>query len=257
MALHGFMRRFSFDPSKAGWLGVEREAFIQTTDGALVPEASRVLSALRAHDPNRFGFELSACQIESRTRPCCVDELLDELRANDDALNVALSSLGLMANHHEVGPVDMPLDVFPDPTGRYQRIVEQMSPEVRMAACRIIGTHVHVGMPDHETALRVYNDVVQHVPRLCDLGDGSGGERLAIYRTVNPDCMPRPYGSWSEFHGVALAEGFADDPRNCWTLVRVSKHGTLEFRMFGTTQYVEMVYEWARECHRVCMEVME
>jgi hypothetical protein len=276
-----FMDLFKFDPTKAFFVGVEREAFIINRNGIITPQAKIVLShagygeygpweqLLEWHKDERFGYELSACQIESRIGPCQVTELRDSLEHVEECLKIYLyrasydrdmsgrtihHDLGLL--YTEVGPENMPLDVYPDPSGRYQEIVKTMPRHILLAACRVIGTHIHIGMPDHETALNVYNHVIKKCDWLCARGNGSFGERLDIYRVVAPDCDPQPYADWTDFYRVALAKGFDQDPRKCWTLIRISKHGTIEFRMFGATASLERIVSWARLCHTICEEAL-
>jgi gamma-glutamyl:cysteine ligase YbdK (ATP-grasp superfamily) len=258
MTFNDFKNRFSYDPSKAGWVGIERERFLVDGSGRIVPAALQVMQSFFLDLSRRdcFGFELSACQLESRTPPVRLWELKTELQAIDRAIERVLNPLGLGELHSEVGPSDMPLDIYPDPTGRYQKLTKDMPVEVLRAACRVIGTHVHVGMRDHEEALRVYNHAIRHLRDLCEAGNGSFGERLAIYRQVAPDFDPRPYDSWRHYHATALDKGFADDPRKCWTLIRISVHGTIEFRMFGATGSLDRVVGWAERCHALCAEVM-
>lgn len=257
MSVQEFKDLFRFDPDKAFLTGVERERFI-TCDGAVVPRAAHVLSALSAVQaaPEEFGYELSACQVESRTTPLKLEALAGELHRIDATLARVLRFLNLGELHSEVGPADMPLDIYPDPTGRYQVITKNMPVEVLRAACRVIGTHVHIGMRNHQMALRVYNYVIRHYGELCELGNGSFGERLAIYRQMAPDFEPKPYESWRHYHAVALEKGFAKDPRQCWTLVRISVHGTIEFRMFGATDSVDRIVGWASRCHALCQEAL-
>lgn len=247
-----FMKLFKFDPTKVLFVGVEREAFLVDDNGVIKPKAFDVVSLVR-NDP-RFGYELSACQIESRIGPCRLPQLGNELKEVEDIL------LGYLANLHtsyvEVGPENMPLDVYPDPSGRYREIVKTMPLHVLLAACRVIGTHVHIGMPDHETALKVYNRVIKKYDWLCSRGNGSFGERLDIYRVVAPDCDPKPYADWADFYRVAVEKGFDKNPRNCWTLIRISRHGTIEFRMFGATSSLERIVSWASLCHDLCKEAM-
>lgn len=257
--LKSFQERFAFRPTGAFLVGVERECFIVGKDGSIVPQAQRVLSCLKdvqKLDGAEFGYELSASQIESRVGPCSLNELHGRLSDRDMQLKVALGHCGLSYLHTEVGPEDMPLDVYPDPTGRYQRITKSMPREILSAACRVIGTHVHIGMSDHATALRVYNQVTQYCTELCEAGDGSFGERLTIYKKMAPDFEPRTYASWDEYHQTALAKGFAEDPRKCWTLIRISVHGTIEFRMFGTTDSLGRIVEWAQRCHSLCFSAV-
>lgn len=256
MTLASFMKKFVYVPERAGYIGIEREAFIADCRGQIIAAAPRVLAPL-AGGNEEFGYELSACQIETRIGPVVIDAVSDALTENDAHLNGLLGAHGLTPLHAEVGPEDMPLDVYPDPTGRYAALTRDMPRDVLLSACRVIGTHIHVGMPSHGIALLVYNHIVTHTPRLCGMGDGSEGARLAIYRQMAPESDPMPYASWRAFYAAAQAQGFAEDPRKCWTFVRISVHGTLEFRMFGATDSLLKIESWTRECHGLCMDALE
>lgn len=269
MTIEKFRSLFSYDQGRAGAVGVEREILITNPAGEVVPMAHKVLTGLErgiyedawngpiVHlEKGAFGYELSACQIETRVGPCALEELNGLLQRRDRELSAAFRHYGLRALHSEVGPADMPLDVYPDPSGRYQQITKNMPREILLAACRVIGTHVHIGMPDHDTALRVYNHVIRHLAELCEMGNGSFGERLAIYKQMAPDYEPKPYASWEEYYQTALAKGFAEDPRKCWTLIRISVHGTIEFRMFGATDSLDRIVGWATRCHQLCRGAM-
>jgi gamma-glutamyl:cysteine ligase YbdK (ATP-grasp superfamily) len=250
--MKAFRQLFNFDQSKVMFVGVEREFFTTDNQGNIVPKAKLVLENANGS----FGYELSACQVESRIGPCRLECLMANLIKADESLTEYFRLAGVNCGTYEVAPVDMPLDVYLDPSGRYQEIVKRMPREILLAACRVIGTHIHIGMPDHETALRVYNRVIEKCNMLCALGDGSLGERLDIYRTVAPDCRPGLYESWKEFHDYARAKGFDQDLRKCWTLIRISKHGTIEFRMFGATSSLEKIVSWAKLCHDLCQKAM-
>ena len=253
MNLNSFMDKFNFREEGKLFVGVERECHLVNESGLIVPMADHILKTM---NDKHFGYELSACQLESRTDPDRLPYLKDALLNNDKIMCATLEVLSLGSSHKEVAPFDMPLDVYPDPTGRYQQIVKNMPVEILRAACRVIGTHVHIGMPDHETALRVYNEVICHTDELVSLGDGSNGERLEIYRIMAPDATPPTYASWNDFYSVACAKGFDQDPRKCWTLIRISVHGTIEFRMFGTTEDLDTVVEWAARCFDLCGNAM-
>lgn len=268
-----FESQFEFDSERALFVGVEREFFITNREGIIVPKAQCVLDkagfgVLHCFGPDhecwepdeRFGYELSACQIESRTEPSEITgikkELLNVQKDLKRYLGQARGGRNLRLSCIEVAPETMPLDVYPDPSGRYQKIVKKMPREILLAACRIIGTHVHVGMPDHESALRVYNAVIKDTDRLCKLGDKSNGWRLEIYKTVAPDCLPRRYIDWQDFYAKAVERGFVSDPRKCWTLIRISKHGTIEFRMFGATEDIDEIVSWVEDCHSICKNAL-
>lgn len=250
MDIGSFTRQFKFNPEKAGLVGVERETFLASGDGRIAPLAMQVLPLLS--NPTRFGYELSACQLEDRTPPTPFGNLLGELTYNDSRIEEVLRPLDLSRVFYEVGPEDMPLDIFPDPTGRYATIAQSLSMEILLAACRVIGTHVHVGMPNPQTAVRVYNGVLPHRSTLSFLGDGSHGERLRLYAMMAGTPPPRSYRDWADFHQEAQRRGFESDPRKNWDIIRISVHGTIEFRMFGTTNDRKKVVGWAERCLRLC-----
>lgn len=256
MGIDEFMKRFNFCKEKKLFVGVERECHLIDENGAIVPMAAKVLENIK---DDHFGYELSACQLESRTNPVKLKNLKDALIQNERVARSVLDALSLGCSHKEVAPFDMPIDVYPDPTGRYQQIVKNMPVEILRAACRVIGTHIHIGMPDHETALKVYNRILYcgYVRELVSLGDGSNGERLKIYRVMAPDANPNIYESWDNFYSVACAKGFDQDPRKCWSLIRISVHGTIEFRMFGTTDDIDTIVGWAARCRDICKNAFQ
>lgn len=247
-----FTERFKFNPENHGLIGVERECFL-TRHGEIAPIAAQVLAVLT--DRKRFGFELSACQLEDRIGPSKLDNILEELYLNEHVIKQAEANLDFGRLFTEVASKDMPLDIYPDPTGRYQEISRNLPREILLAACRVIGTHVHIGMKDKETALRIYNMVKNNLDELCDMGDQSGGERLRIYKEMAPDFNPPHYNSWSNYFDEAVKKKFVHDPRKCWHLIRISVHGTIEFRMFGATTDLDKIFCWAKKCHDLCMSV--
>ncbi len=253
VSFENFTKLFNFCPKKAGNVGVERERFLALCSGVLVPRAAQVLADL---DSAAFGHELSACQVESRVGPTTLENLARHLVAQDDVLGAVLARHRLIALATEVGPYTMPLDVYPDPTGRYQEITRDMPRHILRAACRIAGTHVHIGMPNYKTALAVYNHVCKFCDELSSLGDGSSGERLLLYKQMVPYYKPTPYRSWEAYYETACRQGFVEDPRKCWTLIRISKHGTIEFRMFGATNSTTRICSWAQRCHELCQEAL-
>lgn len=251
MVVHStFASQYAFTPELALHVGVERESFL-VQDDEIVPAAAEAL--LKLPQP-RFGYELSACQLEDRVGPCQLAQLADELSHNDKLASEALNSLGLARLFLEVAPDTMPLNHFP--AERYDKIVEVISRERLLAACQVTGTHIHIGMPDHETALRVYNKVIAHTDELCRIGDHSGGRRLQIYRIMATDCQPIAWDGWDHFESYATEHGFVNDPRSCWHLIRLSLHGTIEFRVFGSPVSNDEVVCWAKRCHSLCKEAL-
>lgn len=250
--LKSFMDQYKFDPKRNMFIGVERECHLLDPNGKIVPIAPKVLKELSSRN-GQFAFELSACQLEWRVGPCKdILAVEEELEKSEATLRCAEKRLNFRRSFIEVAPHDMPLDVYPDPSGRYQEITRNMSEEVLRAACQVIATHVHIGMPDYKTALRKYNQAVPLWSQLCKMGDHSNGERMKIYSIMAPHYEPPLYESWQDFYEKAKREDFVNDPRSCWTLIRLSKHGTIEFRMFGATKDIGEIIQWTEFCLSIC-----
>lgn len=253
MTADEFRAMFKFNPEYAGKVGIERECFLTDSEGSIRPLAPLALASMNGSSSN-FGYELSACQLEDRIGPCDVDQARTELQKNDQSIKKMMRTTGFGILRTEVAPESMPLDVYPDPKGRYQRITQNMPLEILRAACRVAGTHIHVGMPDAETALQVYNKVIPQLPQLIKLGDSSNGERLRIYKVMAPNFQPVPYESWKEFHSYAAEHKYDSDPRSLYHFIRISVHGTIEFRVFGAHPSSEVVAVWAKVCHNLCTQ---
>ena len=253
-----FFAQFKFDPARTGLVGVEREQFTADYARNIVPASGRYLEAITALDGRvdkdrlQFGYELSACQLESKIGPSEIADLRRWLNVSEAILRSIDGQLRLTRIHAELAPENMPLDIYPDPTGRYQRITADMPKMVLTAACRVAATHIHIGMPNLETAISSYNKVISHTDELIRMGDHSSGKRMDLYRVMAPRYRPETIHSPRELFERSVAHGFVSDPRQCWTVIRISVHGTVEFRMFGATDSAERIVEWAGYCRKLC-----
>jgi len=238
--LSRFLSWFKFRIPMDGYVGVEREHFLLSKDGRFMPSSRSFLSVI--NNP-RWTYELSACQVESRTRPRRdLPAIQLELLENANSGAKAAESLGLHLVNQEVGNADMSLEVYPDP--RYLKIVPALSREKLEAACRVTGTHLHLGVKNMAQALAVYNSLIGYVEEFCSIGDHSRGERLRLYKTMAINWQPPRYRDAKDLFETARVQGFAQNPRNCWHLMRISIHGTVELRMFGVTDYVDEIFYW-------------
>jgi gamma-glutamyl:cysteine ligase YbdK (ATP-grasp superfamily) len=248
-----FMSQFSFDSSKAGLVGIERESLIRNpATGAVVPTSPLIVKMIHDEHPHlteRIGYELSACQIEERTSPIHFTEVSAHLDETEQVVRETLARFGLEPQYEGIGPADMPLDVYPDE--RYQQIARTRPRPLLVAACRIIGVHVHIGMRDAERALAAYNFARENLHSIRAAADTTGGERMALYRMMVPDPEPVPFKDWHEHYRHAIRCGYADNPRNNWMLVRISRYGTLEFRL-GDGMSTRAIDSLARECRALC-----
>lgn len=255
--LEEFLQKFKFSRKRAGFVGVEREQFtIDPTTHNIIPASQRYLEYLHGRNDGsdliNFGYELSACQLETKIGPCALSDLGTLLYEAERYLERVDEVLGVTRTNLEVAPPHMPLDIYPDPTGRYQVITQHMPQDILSAACRVAATHIHVGMPDLDTAIVVYNRVIAKISKFIVLAGPSNALRVELYRLMAKRYMPEPILSKEDFFAQAQTHGFDKDPRSCWSFIRISVHGTLEFRMFGATEELSQICDWAQSCHDAC-----
>ncbi|MBU1180006.1 hypothetical protein KJ885_03610 [Patescibacteria group bacterium] len=240
--LKKFLQLFRFNSGLAGYIGIERERFLRSKEGLLVPASSKFLDMI--NDP-LWTYELSACQVEDRTNPeKSLAKILKALRHNDRRARQIAGRLGFKLCNKEIAEENMPLDIFPDE--RYLKIASRLPKEILMAACRVIGIHIHIGMKDIEHAICAHNILREHLAELCAIGDHSSGERLELYKKMAPNWRPPHYKNPERLLQTAKAQGFRDNPRNCWHLIRISIHGTVELRMFGSSVSNEGIISWIK-----------
>ncbi len=232
-------------------LGVEEELLLvdAAPPHALANVAAEVLAALELPD-GRAGHEAYAAEVELRT-PVCQDvgeavAALRETRAAVLATGHGLAGGGL---HPEGAWGDAQLVDLP----RYQRVEDDMRGLIRRTPeCAL---HVHVGMPDRETAVRVFNRLRQWLPLLQALAGNSpfwfGGDsglasaRWAIVRAYPGRGVPRALRDWSHWEetmeAARHAGGFADYTHVWWDVRLHPKHGTVEVRELDAQAPLEHV----------------
>jgi len=222
-------------------VGLEEELFLvdPARGHALAPVAQDVLS--RMHVPaGAAGHEAFAAELELRSPPCAtVAEARAALAATRAAARAAGACL-LGAGVHPAPAFGEGTDLVPLP--RYARVEDDMRGLIqRTPECAL---HVHVGMPDRETALRVYNGMRRHLPLLEALSanspwwfgrdSGLASARYAVVQAYPGRGVPRAFGSWDEYETVcaaAVRAGGADDYTHLWWDVRPHPRlGTVEVR---------------------------
>ena len=253
---NSLLSRIPYRPELRGHVGVEREFFLlEPSDGAQPRFAARSPDFLAAINDAAWTYELSACQAEHRTEPFAdLADIRDALASGLARGQRAAESVGLRLSAVEVAPADMPLTVYPH-DARYASIAASIPAHVLAAACRVAGTHFHVGCASAEEALAVHNALVPHLTALADLGDHSNGERLRLYKAMATNWQPPVYASAEHFETVAAEQGFAENLRNCWHLIRVSRHGTVELRLFGMTADPNETISWIQAVRDILRSV--
>jgi carboxylate-amine ligase len=165
-------------------VGVEEEfLLVDPHSGAPVPKNSEVaeLAAARGVD---LQLELTSCQVETATGVLnSRDEILREITRLRTTVAQAAEDCGarlLAVALPPTVPQEFPITDKP----RYRKIAERFGMIAREQG--ISGCHVHVAVPDRETAVHVCNRLRPWLPKLLAISANS-----AIYRNTDTG-----YASW-------------------------------------------------------------
>jgi glutamate---cysteine ligase / carboxylate-amine ligase len=233
MIEHAFGRGAAFS------VGVEEELLlVEPPDYALAHSSSALLERLQL-DERVARHDLYEAQIELSSRPS--ENAADAVRQLSE-LREAVRSAGATVIGSGIHPASRFGDVRLVDAERYAREAERLRGLVaRTPDCAL---HVHVGMPDPETAIKVCNGLRNWMPMLEALsanspfwhGSDSGfGSARRILRRGFPrvDIPPafHDYAHYEEVVETVLEAGELDDYTFIWWEVRLQpKFGTVEVR---------------------------
>jgi len=149
-------------------LGVEEELFlVEPATGVQLNAGPRVSQEIAQPEVGHVAGEVHACQIEAITGVCSnVGEAMGQLsELRERVLATGVGLLGA-ATHPTADEGDGEIS----DADRYQLIGDLLGDAL---ATPVAAVHVHVGMPDPETAIRVFNGLRRHVPLLEALAANS------------------------------------------------------------------------------------
>jgi carboxylate-amine ligase len=152
-------------------------------------------------------------------------------------------------------------DVVHVPMERYERIYEEMRGLVLRTPTAAL--HVHVGMPDPDTAIAVFNRLRAHLPLLQALaahspfwhGQDSGlaSSRALTFRAFPRSTIPPPFAdfeAYAELVRWAVETGDIPDYTYLWWDIRPSPNlGTVEVRAMDAQSRLETVAGLAALIH--------
>ncbi len=191
--------------------------------------------------------ELHACQIELITDVCrSAGEAVGTLGGLRRAV-IATGAGVLGAGTHPFATED---DAEITDKERYERIRDLLGDAV---ATPVAGLHIHVGMPDAETAIRVFNGLRRHLPLLQALAANSPFRHgrdtgLASVREVTMrgwprSGVPRAMRDFEDFCEMArVLTRAADVPDYTWFWWKLRPHprlGTVEIRALDVQASLE------------------
>jgi carboxylate-amine ligase len=233
-------------PPPAGeTLGVEEEFhLVDPVTLALAPSPALAEAALRGEFGTRIHAEITTTQLETTTGVC---RTLADVRAE-----ITAARRQAVAAAESAGVAILPASTHPFGTWQQQQITHDPRYEAmveRWAALAlqqdICGCHVHVGVPDLETAVAVMDRARPYLPVLLAMTGSSpfhGGVDTGYesYRTVlwsrwPVTGIPEHFGSAQSYGAVVegmVVSGVVADASNLYWDVRPSWHlPTLEFRL--------------------------
>ncbi len=218
-------------------IGVEEELLLVDEGCGLVAGAEELLERI---DPDRraaASTEIFATQIELKTGVC-----LDAGQAAEELSGVRRAAVAAGARLMGSG-------LYPGDAGEAALVEKSRYAPVKRDLVSILdtppcGLHVHVGVPDPETAIAVANAMRHHLPLLAALtanspirdceDTGLASCRASVVRRYPRFELPRAFRDYEDFLRVAdqlIAAAGVDDYTYIWWDVRPHpKLGTVEVR---------------------------
>jgi len=228
--------RFGSSPPLS--LGVEEELLLVDERLALTAASEIVLDSVSGPIGERITSEIFADQIELKTAVCHgADEALAQLQEARQAILEA--GFGLLGSG--LHPADKLGEARLVAKPRYEIVRKDLGGLLRTPPC---GLHVHVGMPDPDSAVRLGNSFRLYLPVLQALSanspfwegvdSGHASARTSIVRAYPRFQLPRQLRDYEDFLRVAdqlIAAAGVEDYTYIWWDVRPHpKLGTVEVR---------------------------
>jgi carboxylate-amine ligase len=226
-------------------LGVELELqIVDATSFDLSPVGDDILATIPPELEESVKPELYQCCVEINTAICRdVDEVGRDLKAKLDLVEERARRFGARVAWGGSHPFAQWLDQDISVNPRYLKLIEDIQDTIRRQMT--FGLHVHVGVPDGDTAARVCTRVSHYLPTLlalsanspywCGRDTGLRSYRLDVMGTAPTGGQPPFLKDWDSF--VRLAErlaavGSIQSTKELWWDVRPSdRHGTVEVRI--------------------------
>ena len=220
-------------------VGLEEELFVVDHDsGAMVNRAPEVLDRLGEPEQGQVEQEVLACQLELITGVC---DTVGQGCSQLDALGGLVQDTGVGLLGSGTHPAAREGDAEVTDKERYRLISGLLGDAV---STPVSGLHVHVGMPDPDTAIRTFNGLRRHLPLLEALAanspfrhgrdTGLASAREVTLRGWPRSRAPRAFADFEDFAryaGALTATADVDDYTFHWWKLRPHPRlGTVEIR---------------------------
>lgn len=228
-------------------VGVEEELFLVDPISGRQANASAAVQERLGPVHGAIERELHACQMELITDVCrSASEAVGQLRGLRRA--VLETGAGLLGSGTHPSAIEGEAEITDKE--RYERIRELLGDA---AVTPVGGLHIHIGMPDAETAIRVFNGLRRHLPLLQALAanspfrhgrdTGLASAREVTLRGWPRSGVPRAMRDYADFCASAqLLARAADVPDYTWFWWKMRPHprlGTVEVRALDAQSSLE------------------
>jgi carboxylate-amine ligase len=233
------MTEHAFGASTPFTVGIEEELLVVEPPAYQLAHASEELLVAMALEERSARHDIYEAQIELSSRPSkSVTEAIESLAQLRESLRRA-GGTALGAGLHPAAPFG---DVRLVDAERYERMARSLRGIVRRTPdCAL---HVHVGMPDPETAIRVCNGLRAYVPLLealaanspfwHGLDSGLASARRALRRSFPRVGIPPHFHDYDHYERAieeVVSAGELSDYSFVWWEVRPHpRFGTVELR---------------------------
>jgi carboxylate-amine ligase len=219
-------------------VGVEEELFLVDPVTGRQTNASAAVQKRLGPLEGQVERELHACQVELITDVCSTaGEAVETLGGLRRA--VIETGAGLIGSGTHPSATEGRSEITDKE--RYERIRDLLGDAV---ATPVAGLHIHVGMPDAETAIKVFNGMRHHLPLLQALAanspfrhgrdTGLASAREVTIRGWPRSGVPRAMRDYEDFQEMTqLLARAADVPDYTWFWWKMRPHprlGTVEIR---------------------------
>jgi carboxylate-amine ligase len=242
-----------WQPSTPYTVGLEEEVMLLDPDQwTLAQNADAVLSSLSGELARHCSAETHEAAIELNTDPhATVGAAIAELGGLRAQVSAAARAHGLAIAATGMHPGPMAESSRVSSSDRYQLVHDTMRGLARREPT--FALHVHVGVPDPESAIRLLNRLRAQLPLLLALSASSPlwqgrATGLASNRTILFQAFPRTglprhfdgYADWVQTVDVLLRSGAIPEPSFLWWDARPQpRFGTVEVRIMDAQPSLE------------------
>jgi carboxylate-amine ligase len=254
-----------------GWLtiGIEEEFQIVDDSGELRAHIVPLVARAASTSLDELRPEMMQSVVEVATRVCDnVTEARDEVMRLRGTLSSLLAEADLRLASAGTHPISHWADQQVTDSERYRLLLEEMQDVIRELL--IFGLHVHVGIPDRDLRIEVFNEARYFLPHLLMLSTSSPfwlgrNTGLKSFREVVWSRFPRTgippdFASWGEFENyveLLVKTNCIDDGKKIWWDLRPHAfYPTLEFRICDAATRIDETICLAALIQAICAKLV-